>query len=109
MNNNEDSKVQLINEDVLEGVSGGINDTALTNKRAVFEKVASKIENFLGLPKGSVESSSSFSDLGADSLDVVDIVSGVEDDFRINCNAEQFIGNTTIDDLCNIIISKIKK
>lgn len=104
MNNKEESKAQILNEEVLENVAGGIERT----EKHVFESVSSTVENMLGLPKGTVMSSSSFSDLGADSLDVVDIVSIVEKNFHMNFKAEQFVGNSTIEELCNAIISKYK-
>lgn len=99
MNNNEESKV--LNEEVLEGIAGGIEN-------AVFGSVASTIENKLELPKGTVITSSSFADLSADSLDVVDIVKSIEDDFHVNFSDGQFNNDSTIGDLCKAIISKNK-
>ena len=99
MNNNKETK--MLNEEALEGVAGGIEN-------AVFGSVASTIENKLGLPKGSVKSSSIFSDLSADSLDVVDVVSTIEDEFQVNFSDGQFNNDSTIGDICRAIISKNK-
>ena len=101
MNNKKESKAQMLNEEALEGVAGGIEN-------AVFGSVASTIENKLGLPKGTVITSSSFSDLSADSLDVVDIVKSIEDEFQVDFSDGQFNSSSTVGDLCRAIISKNK-
>ena len=54
------------------------------NTEEVFEKVKAIIVEQLGVAEGSVEMESSFiDDLGADSLDIVELVMALEEEFDI--------------------------
>ena len=81
----------------LEQVTGG-NGGELKNR------VIGLLKATLGLANIEVDGKSSIvDDLGADSLDVVDIVSTVEDEFSISIPDSLAISIRTVDDLCKVI------
>ena len=59
--------------------------TAVMSQEAIFEKVRSIVAEQLSVDAGEVKSESNFqNDLGADSLDTVELVMEFEDEFEIN-------------------------
>ena len=62
-----------------------------------FEKVKKIVSEKLGVPEAKVEEKSSFvNDLGADSLDVVEFVMAVEQEFGIEIPDDQASKLTTV-------------
>ena len=55
-------------------------------------------------PKSNV-----IADLGADSLDVVELLMTLEDDFGISVSDEEAVNLKTVDDIVKLIDSKLKK
>ncbi len=74
----------------------------------VFEKVKSIIADKLGVEPTSISENSSFiDDLGADSLDVVDIVMAFEDEFGIKVEDEELEKFSTVKDVMDYIKAKM--
>ncbi len=74
----------------------------------IFEKVKNIISDKLGVEASSISEDSSFiDDLGADSLDVVDIVMAFEDEFGIKVEDEELEKFSTVKDVVNYIKSKM--
>ncbi len=74
----------------------------------VFEKVKSIIADKLGVEPTSISENSSFiDDLGADSLDVVDIVMAFEDEFGIKVEDEELEKFSTVKDVVDYIKAKM--
>ncbi|WP_456399691.1 acyl carrier protein [Mesoaciditoga sp.] len=74
----------------------------------IFEKVKNIISDKLGVEASSISEDSSFiDDLGADSLDVVDIVMAFEDEFGIKVEDEDLEKFSTVKDVVNYIKSKM--
>lgn len=57
-------------------------------RQETYTKVVELVSKKLNVDKGAVERAHSFSELGADSLDMVEIVMKLEEDFGIEINDE---------------------
>ena len=69
-----------------------------------FEKIRSVIVDQLGVDESQVTPDASFvDDLGADSLDVVDLIMGLEQEFDIEIPDEDAEQITTVGDAVNYI------
>ena len=76
----------------------------MASKEDVIEKVKELISSSLGVSADEVESSSSFiDDLGADSLDIVDLVIAIEKEFDIEIPDEDAEKITTVQDAIDYI------
>lgn len=76
----------------------------MASKEDVIEKVKDLISSSLGVSADEVESSSSFiDDLGADSLDIVDLVIAIEKEFDIEIPDEDAEKITTVQDAIDYI------
>ncbi|MGF9942437.1 acyl carrier protein [Priestia megaterium] len=74
----------------------------------VLERVTTIIVDRLGVDKSEVKLESSFKeDLGADSLDVVEFVMELEEEFDIEISDEQAEKISTVGDAVNYIQSQI--
>ena len=74
----------------------------------VFEKVKAIIVEQLGTPEDNVKMDSSFiDDLGADSLDIVELVMAIEETFDIEIPDEDAEKVVTIGDVVKYISEKI--
>ncbi len=74
----------------------------------VFEKVRDILVEQLDLDPDSIQMDSRLlDDLGADSLDVVDLVMAIEDEFSIEVSDEALENMTTIADAVNYIEANI--
>ena len=101
---NLNKKPAELSEEELQLVSGG----ALLGKDDVFIKIQGILETKLGLSVGSVCASSSIvDDLGADSLDVVDILKSTEEIFQFKFSQTRFENIKTVQDLCNLVQKNI--
>lgn len=69
-----------------------------------FEKIKSVIVDQLGVDESQITMEASFADdLGADSLDVVDLIMGIEQEFDIEIPDEDAEKITTVGDAVNYI------
>ena len=74
-----------------------------------FEKVQNIIVNELNIPKDKVTRDSSLQeDLDADSLDAVELIMNVEDEFNIEISDEEATDIKTVGQLVDFIDQKIK-
>ena len=73
---------------------------------AVFEKVQEIIVEELGKDAEEVTLTTTFEDLDADSLDLFQVISEIEDAFDIQIDTEE--GLTTVDDLVAYVEEKTK-
>lgn len=72
--------------------------------RAVSDKVKELIREQLGVDEAAVTSKASFvSDLGADSLDLVEMIMAVEEEFAINIPDEEAEKMQIVEDVINYI------
>lgn len=76
----------------------------------VFEKVRNIIAEKIGVePTEITESSSFIDDLGADSLDVVDVVMALEDEFGVKVGDEDLEKFSTVGDVVKYLKDKSQK
>ena len=76
-------------------------------QEAIFEKVRSIVVEQLSVDAGEVKSESNFqNDLGADSLDTVELVMALEEAFDIEIPDEAAEGITTVGDAVKFIQDK---
>ena len=76
----------------------------MASKEDVIEKVRDLISSSLGVSAEEVEANSSFiDDLGADSLDIVDLVIAIEKEFDIEIPDEDAEKITTVQDAIDYI------
>ena len=74
---------------------------------ALRERIAEIISARLGVPKDRVSDSASFAeDIGADSLDIVELVMGLEAEFGVAIRDEDAEELRTIDDVLNYILRR---
>ncbi|MBP5274346.1 MAG: acyl carrier protein [Abditibacteriota bacterium] len=74
----------------------------------IFDRVKKVVVDKLKVNESQIEESSSFvEDLGADSLDVVDLVIGFEDEFDIQIPDEDSASIKTVGDAVNYISGKM--
>ncbi|MCD8107782.1 MAG: acyl carrier protein [Oscillospiraceae bacterium] len=69
----------------------------------VFDKIAGIIADQLDMDVEDVTSDSTFEDLGADSLDVVDVIMTLEDEFDMEIPDEAIEGMKTVGELVKYI------
>ncbi|KAG8048215.1 hypothetical protein GUJ93_ZPchr0008g11518 [Zizania palustris] len=73
-------------------------------KKETVEKVCDIVKKQLALPEGTeVSGASKFSDLGADSLDTVEIVMGLEEEFHISVEESSAQSIATVEDAAALI------
>ena len=66
-------------------------------------KVIDIISEKLSMPKNTVKTESTFKDLGADSLDIVEIIMSFEETFGIEINDDDAEKIKTVEDAINMI------
>ena len=70
----------------------------------MFEKVRAMLAKQLNLPADKIEADSDIiKDLGADSLDVVELLISLEDDYGISIPEEDIAGVKTVKDIVDMI------
>ena len=80
----------------------------MSESAAILEKLQEIVSNQLGIDKEKVVPSADFAkELGADSLDVVELVMGFEEEFDIEIDDEIAGELATVDDALNYIIKAI--
>ncbi|MBR5019775.1 MAG: acyl carrier protein [Bacteroidales bacterium] len=79
------------------------------DKTAIEEKVINIISNKLGLPKEEVTPAASFTmDLGADSLDTVELIMDFEKDFNLKISDEDAMNIKTVGDAIEYIAARVQ-
>lgn len=77
--------------------------------KTVEETVKELISTQLGIPLSDVQSDKQFvNDLGADSLDTVELVLTIEDEFNIEVNEDDAEGCDTVQKIIELVL-KLKK
>ncbi len=76
----------------------------------VFEKIKAIIADRLGIDENEIKLESSFvDDLGADSLDVVELVMALEEEFEVEIPDEDAEKVGTVNDVVKYVSSKIEE
>ena len=74
----------------------------------IFEKIAAMLAEQLGVDADSITMDTSFEELGADSLDVVDLTSAVEEAFGLDELADENLSDmTTVGDFVRFLQAKL--
>ena len=74
----------------------------------IFEKIAALLAEQLGVDADSITMDTSFEELGADSLDVVDLTSAVEEAFGLDELADENLSDmTTVGDFVPFLQAKL--
>ncbi|NCE63345.1 acyl carrier protein [Pseudoflavonifractor sp. 524-17] len=74
----------------------------------IFEKIAALLAEQLGVEADSITMDTSFEELGADSVDVVDLTMAVEETFHLEDLADENLsGITTVGDFVRFLQSKL--
>ena len=74
---------------------------------ALRERIAEILSARLGVPKDRLDPSASFAeDIGVDSLDIVELVMGLEAEFGVAISDEEAEELRTIDDVLNYILRR---
>ena len=75
----------------------------------IFEKIAALLAEQFGVEADSITMDTSFEDLGADSLDIVELTMAVEEEFGLeNMDEDDLSGIATVGDLVNYVKSKLE-
>ena len=69
----------------------------------VFEKSRSLLSEQLGFDEEMITESTSFEDLGADSLDLVELMMSLEEEFSISADEEELTDVKTVGDVVKLI------
>lgn len=74
----------------------------------IFEKIAGLLSEQFGVEADSITMDTSFEDLGADSLDIVELTMAVEEEFGLeNMDEDDLSGVSTVADLVRYLKSKL--
>ena len=75
----------------------------------IFEKMAALLAEQFGVEADSITMDTSFEDLGADSLDIVELTMAVEEEFGLeNMDEDDLSGVATVADLVRYLKSKLE-
>ncbi|MCI7472736.1 MAG: acyl carrier protein [Clostridiales bacterium] len=75
----------------------------------IFEKIAGLLSEQFGVETDSITMDTSFEDLGADSLDIVELTMAVEEEFGLeNMDEDDLSGVATVADLVRYLKSKLE-
>ena len=75
----------------------------------IFEKLAALLSEQFGVDVDSITMDTSFEDLGADSLDIVEMTMAVEEEFGLeDMDEEDLSGISTVADLGRYLKSKLE-
>ena len=75
----------------------------------IFEKIAALLAEQFGVEADSITMDTSFEDLGADSLDIVELTMAVEEEFGLENMAEDDLsGISVVGDLVNYLKTKLE-
>ncbi len=75
----------------------------------IFEKLTGLLSEQFGVEADSITMDTTFEDLGADSLDIVELTMAVEEEFGLeNMGEDDMSGLSTVADLVNYLKSKLE-
>lgn len=75
----------------------------------IFEKIAALLAEQFGVEADSITMDTSFEDLGADSLDIVELTMAVEEEFGLeNMDEDDLSGIASVGDLVNYLKTKLE-
>ena len=75
----------------------------------IFEKIAALLAEQFGVEADSITMDTSFEDLGADSLDIVELTMAVEEELGLeNMDEDDLSGIAVVGDLVNYLKSKLE-
>ena len=75
----------------------------------IFEKIAGLLSEQFGVEADSITMDTSFEDLGADSLDIVELTMAVEEEFGLeNMDEDDLSGISVVGDLVNYLKTKLE-
>ena len=75
----------------------------------IFEKIAALLAEQFGVDAGSIAMETTFEELGADSLDIVELSMEMEDAFGLeSMDEDDLSGIATVGDLVNYVKSKLE-
>ena len=86
-----------------------VNKVSQLSKQEIREKVIGIVTEKLSIDREMVQKSHSFDDLGADSLDMVEIVMKLEEEFGIEINDDDAEKLTSLGQVVDYIEGLIKK
>lgn len=69
----------------------------------VFTRLAPIIAEHLGIENRTIEPTDKFDDLGADSLDGIELVMAVEEEFGVSLNDDELDGLLTVGDVVALV------
>ena len=74
----------------------------------IFEKVAKLLAEQFGLEADEITEETSFEDLGADSVDIVELSMALEEEFGVSeMGEDEIASNTTVGDLVHYLQNKL--
>ena len=73
----------------------------------LFEKVKTIICDYFELEENEVTPGTTFAEIGADSLDMVDIAMDIEDNFNVEVTEEALEGFLTVSDVVNYLEAEL--
>ena len=75
----------------------------------IFEKIAKILAEQIGVAADSISMDTSFEDLGADSLDVVEVTMALDEEFGIGeLSEDDMSGITSVADLVRFVSGKVE-
>ena len=75
----------------------------------IFEKIAKILAEQFGVAADSISMDTSFEDLGADSLDVVEVIMALDEEFGIGeLSEDDMSGITSVADLVRFVSGKVE-
>ena len=76
----------------------------------MFEKVKAILADQLNIKADKIQENSKIvEDLGADSLDIVEMLMSVEDNFNVSVSDEEAVNMKTVKDIVSLLETKLKK
>ncbi|MBE6871300.1 MAG: acyl carrier protein [Ruminococcaceae bacterium] len=73
----------------------------------IFEKLTAIVAEQFSVDESEITENTTFEDLGADSLDVVELIMAVEEEFDVQVADEDAEGIETIGDVVNFLRDKV--
>lgn len=82
----------------------------MKTKNEMFEEVKNLIAEKIGVESGTIaEKSSLRDDIGADSLELVDLSMDLEENYKIKIENSEFQTVETVEDVLNLLMEKLQK
>lgn len=73
----------------------------------VFDKIKGIISDKLGIKENEITMETTFEDLGADSLDIVEFIMAIEDEYDIEVSDEEAEKAQTVGEVVNYILTLV--